>query len=176
MHIAFYECSVAKPLFIVIASDKPSPPIIKSKEVQMSGCDVNLKWGSTQDNGCPLTMYTVYYREVQSFGEDEYWHHINVTMDSTSTNLTSLKCNSEYTFKVTAWNELGESNTSKEWRIKTAQITDISRGRTLSIAVFVGCGLFILLTVGILCFMIRQRRKKRKIRGHKTRRLENVLF
>ncbi|XP_027052583.1 angiopoietin-1 receptor-like, partial [Pocillopora damicornis] len=149
--------------------DKPSPPIIKSKEVQMSGCDVNLKWGSTQDNGCPLTMYTVYYREVQSLGEDEYWHHINVTMDSTSTSLTSLKCNSEYTFKVTAWNELGESNTSKEWRIKTAQITDISRGRTLNIAV--GCGLFILLTVGILCFMIRQRRKKRKIiRCHKTRR------
>ncbi|CAH3033094.1 unnamed protein product [Pocillopora meandrina] len=150
--------------------DKPSPPIIKSKEVQMSGCDVNLKWGSTQDNGCPLTMYTVYYREVQSLGEDEYWHHINVTMDSTSTSLTSLKCNSEYTFKVTAWNELGESNTSKEWRIKTAQITDISRGRTLSIAVFVGCGLLILLTVGILYFMIRQRRKKRNIRVHKTRR------
>ena len=142
----------------------------------MSGCDVNLKWSSSQDNGCPLTMYTVYYREVQSLGEDEYWHHINVTMDSTSTSLTSLKCNSEYTFKVTAWNELGESNTSKEWRIKTAQITDISRGRTLSIAVSVGCGLFILLTVGILCFMIRQRRKKRKIRGHKTRRLENVVF
>ncbi|CAH3033098.1 unnamed protein product, partial [Pocillopora meandrina] len=160
----------AKPLIVVIASDKPFPPIIKSKEVQMSGCDVNLKWSSPQDNGCPLTMYTVYYREVQSLGEDEYWHHINVTMDSTSTSLTSLKCNSEYTFKVTAWNELGESNTSKEWRIKTAQITDISRGRTLSIAVFVGCGLFILLTIGILCFMIRQRRKKRKIRGHKTRR------
>ena len=176
MHMVFYECSVAKPLFVVIALGKPSPPIIKSKELQMYRCDVNLKWSSPQDNGCPLTMYKVYYREVQSFGEDEYWHHINVTMDSTSTNLTSLKCNSEYTFKVTAWNELGESNTSKEWRIKTAQITDISRGRTLSIAVFVGCGLFILLTVGILCFMIRQRRKKRKIRGHKTRRLENVLF
>ena len=152
MHIAFYECSVAKPLFVIIALGKPSPPIIKSKELQMYRCDVNLKWSSPQDNVCPLTM------------------------DSTSTNVTSLKCNSEYTFKVTAWNELGESNTSKEWRIKTAQITDISRGRTLSIAVFVGCGLFILLTVGILCFMIRQRRKKRKIRGHKTRRLENVVF
>ena len=137
---------------------------------------MNLKWGSTQDNGCPLTMYTVYYREVQSLGEDEYWHQINVTTDSTSTNLTSLKCNSEYTFKVTSWNELGESNTSKEWRIKTAQITDISRGRTLSIALFAGCGLLIPLTIGILCFMIRQRRKKRKIRGHKTRKMENFLF
>ena len=168
MATAFYKCSQAKPFYVGFTSDKPSPPVVKSKGVQVSGCDVNLKWSSSQDNGCPLTMYKVYYREVQSKSEDEYWNHINVTVGSTSMNLTLLKCNSEYIFKVTAWNELGESDALNEWRIKTDVLLthDDSLRRTLSLAVPVGCGFLILLIVGILGF--RRRRKKRKTGGHKT--------
>ena len=152
---------------LIFSPDKPSPPIIKNKGVQVFGCDVNLKWSSPQDNGCPLIMYTVYYRE-QSTTEDDSWHQINVTVDTRSRDLPSLKCNTEYIFKMSAWNELGESATSNQWPIKTGQITDNSIGRTLSIAVPVGCGFLILITAGIACF--RKRRKKRKRRGQKTRR------
>ena len=147
---------------------KPSPPIIKYDGVLVSGCGVNLKWSSPQDNGCPLTMYTIYYRERQSASEDDSWHQINVTVDTRSRDLPSLKCNTEYIFKVSAWNEFGESTTSNEWPIKTGQITDNSIGRTLSIAVPVGCGFLILIIVGIACF--GKRRMKRKRRGHKKRR------
>ena len=147
---------------------KPSPLIIEKKGVQVFGCDVNLKWSSPQDNGCPLTLYKIYYREQQSTSEDDSWHQINVTVDTRSMDLLSLKCNTVYILKVSAWNELGESATSNEWLIKTAQMTDNSMGRTLSIAVPVGCGFLILITVGIACF--RKRRMKRKRRGQKTRR------
>ena len=159
---------MSKSLPLVFASDKPSPPIIKNKGVQVFGCGVNLKWSSPRDNGCPLTMYTIYYREVQSTSENDSWHQINVTVDTTSRDLPSLKCNTEYIFKVSAWNELGESDTSNEWPIKTGQMTDNSIGRTLSIAVPVGFGFLILITVGIACF--RKRRMKRHRRGHKTGR------
>ena len=163
---------MSKPLPLVFASDKPSPPIIENNGVQVFGCGVNLKWSSTQDDTCPLTFYTIYYREVQSTSEDDSWHQINVTVDTRSRDLPSLKCNTEYIFKVSAWNELGESATSNEWPIKTGQMTgqmtDNSIGRTLSIAVPVGCGFLILITVGIACF--RKRRMKRQRRGQKTRR------
>ena len=129
---------------------------------------MNLKWSSPQDNGCPLTLYKIYYREQQSTIEDDSWHQINVTVDTRSRDLPSLKCNTEYIFKVSAWNELGESATSNQWPIKTGQITDNSIVRTLSIAVPVGCGFLILITVGIACF--GKRRMKRKRRGRKKRR------
>ena len=118
-------------------------------------------------------MYTIYYRERQSASENDSWHQINVTVDTRSRDLPSLKCNTEYIFKVSAWNELGESDTSNEWPIKTGDITGNSIGRTLSIAVPVGCGFLIIITVGVTCF--RKRRMKRKRRGHKTRRLGTIL-
>ena len=93
--------------------------MIGKTEAKVSGCDVNLKWSSTRDNGCPLTMYTIYYQESRSTSKDDSWHQINVTQVTTSWNFSSLKCNTEYSFKVSVWNELGESGTSNEWPIKT---------------------------------------------------------
>ncbi len=97
-------------------TDKPSAPVILNKETQVSGCDVNLRWSFPEDNGCPLTLYTIYYRELQLRNEDS-WHKINVTKVTKSEHLLSLKCNTEYTFAVSAWNELGESPFSSEWPI-----------------------------------------------------------
>lgn len=134
----------------------------------MPGCDVNLKWNSPPDNGCPLTLYTVYYSEDQFTNKDKSWHQINVTVDKTSMDLRSLKCNTEYLFKVSAWNELGEGDVSNKWSIKTRLRTDYSIGRILSIAVPVGCGFLIIITVGILCV---RKGKKKAMRGHAKGRL-----
>lgn len=134
----------------------------------MPGCDVKLKWNSPPDNGCPLTLYTVYYSEDQFTNKDKSWHQINVTVDKTSMDLRSLKCNTEYLFKVSAWNELGEGDVSNKWSIKTGLLTDYSIGRILSIAVPVGCGFLIIITVGILCV---RKGKKKAMRGHAKGRL-----
>ncbi|PFX16936.1 Proto-oncogene tyrosine-protein kinase receptor Ret [Stylophora pistillata] len=146
--------------------DEPLAPVIVNKEVHLaSRCDVNLKWSSPDDNGCPLTMYTIYYRDPQSSSQD---YRINVTGDTTSRDLPPLKCNTDYIFKVTAWNELGESVPSDEWRMKTGTLTDNFLARTLSIALPSACGLLVLSTFGIVCWK-RRNRKTRKSRGHKSR-------
>ena len=79
---------------------------------------MHLRWSSPEDNGCRLTMYTIYYRELHSKNEDPK-HQINVTKVTKPEHFLSLKCNTEYMFAVSAWNELGESSVSSEWPIKT---------------------------------------------------------
>ncbi|KAL9987753.1 hypothetical protein ACROYT_G002109 [Oculina patagonica] len=156
---------------VTTLGDKPSAPVILNKETHVSGCDVNLRWSLPEDNGCPITLYTIYYSERQSKNEDS-WHQINVTKVTKSEHLLSLKCNTEYSFTVTAWNELGESAISSEWPIETSKASN-SIGQTLSIAVPVGCGALILIVVGVVCF--RERRKRKKRRGHKTRRSKSDI-
>ncbi|KAL9987757.1 hypothetical protein ACROYT_G002114 [Oculina patagonica] len=156
---------------VTTLGDKPSAPVILNKETQVSGCDVNLRWSLPEDNGCPITLYTIYYSERQSKNEDS-WHEINVTKVTKSEHLLSLKCNTEYAFTVSAWNELGESAISSEWPIKTSKASN-SIGQTLSIVVPVGCGALILIVVGVVCF--RERRKRKKRRGHKTRRSKSDI-
>lgn len=99
-----------------LITEYPSAPIIQNKESQVLGCDVSLRWSLPGKNGCPPTMYTIYYREIQS---KHFWHQINVTEVTKLEHLLSLECNKEYVFAVSSWNELGESAISSKWPIKT---------------------------------------------------------
>ncbi|XP_078379589.1 uncharacterized protein LOC144662599 isoform X2 [Oculina patagonica] len=93
----------------------PSRPVINNKETETSACDVNPTWSPPVDNGCPLTMYSIYYREITEVS----WHQVNVT-NVTATNYTvSLACGRQYTIEISAWNELGQSDRSRPWIIKT---------------------------------------------------------
>ena len=112
--------ALSKTVSFFIFTEKPSAPVIQNKETQVSGCDVNLRWSVPEDNGCPLTLYTIYYRELQSKNEDNK-QPINVTKVTKSEHILSLKCNKEYAFAVSAWNELGESAVLSEWPIKTVK-------------------------------------------------------
>ena len=82
---------------LLFLTGKPSAPVIQNKETQISRCHINLRWSLPEDNGCPLTMYTIYYRELQS---KNLLHEINVTKVAKLEHLLSLKCNAEYTFAV----------------------------------------------------------------------------
>ena len=84
---------------------------------------MNLTWSIPESNGCPLIMYRIYYRERQSGDKEDFWYQINATVDSRSLHLTSLKCNAEYAFRVSSWNEVGESDMSPAWSIKTIEGT-----------------------------------------------------
>ena len=110
---------------LLFLKGKPSAPVILNEETQVPRCDVNLRWSLPEDNGCPLTMYTIYYRELQS---DNLLHQINVTKVAKSEHLLSLKCNTEYTFAMSAWNEVGESAVSSEWPITTIRPIKIIKG------------------------------------------------
>ena len=78
-----------------------------------------LTWNPPTDNGCPLTMYTIYYQQIQPPEIGEPWYQVNLT-DIMATNFTiSLSCDTQYTIDISAWNELGESYRSRPLIIKT---------------------------------------------------------
>ncbi|KAJ7385283.1 hypothetical protein OS493_016354 [Desmophyllum pertusum] len=102
--------------------DVPSPPVINNKETKTLRCDVNLTWSPPADNGCPLTMYSIYYQQIQSRETGESWYQVNVSNHGNvmETNYTiSLACDRQYTVEISAWNELGQSGRSRPWIIKT---------------------------------------------------------
>ena len=72
------------------------------------------------DNGCPLTMYSFYYKQIQPRVTGAQWDSINITDILETHYFLSLKCDTQYMIEVSAWNELGQSNRSKAWVIKTS--------------------------------------------------------
>ena len=102
-----------------LIADFPSLPVITNKETESLTCDVNLMWSARKDEGCPLTMYSIYYRQIQPQEREAPWFHVNVT-NVLTTNLTlSLACGRQYVVEISAWNELGESSRSRPWVTKT---------------------------------------------------------
>ena len=107
-------------MFFLI-TEVPSIPVIKNKETETPRCDVILTWSPPADNGCPLTMYTINYQRIQPQETEEPWYQVNLT-DIMTTNFTiSLSCDTLYKIEISAWNELGESEKSRPWIIKTLQ-------------------------------------------------------
>ena len=115
------------PILFFLITEVPSIPVIKNKETEIPRCDVILTWSPPADNGCPLTMYTINHQPIQSREIGESWYQVNLT-DIMATNFTiSLSCDTQYTIEISAWNEVGESERSRPWIIKTFQSGIFSR-------------------------------------------------
>ncbi|XP_078379572.1 uncharacterized protein LOC144662599 isoform X1 [Oculina patagonica] len=95
--------------------DLPSRPVINNRETETSGCDVYPTWSPPADNGCPLTMYSIYYQQIT----EAAWYQVNVTNVTATKYTVSLACGRQYTIEISAWNEMGESDRSRPWMIKT---------------------------------------------------------
>ena len=97
--------------------DVPSPPVIVNEGTESLTCDINVIWSPPADHGCPLTMYSIYHKQIQP--TEMGWYQINVT-NVMATNFTvTLACGRQYAIEMSAWNELGESGRSRKWIIKT---------------------------------------------------------
>ena len=105
--------------FFLPFADTPFPPIIRTSETETVDCDVNVTWIKPVDNGCPLTMYSVYYREVQSHETGVPWAEVRISDNFKAHQVLRLKCDTKYMIEMSAWNELGQSNRSRRWIIKT---------------------------------------------------------
>ena len=77
------------------------------------------KWSPSADNGCPLTMYSIYYRQIQPPIKAAPWYQVNVTNVTVTNYTVSLACDRQYTIEISAWNELGQSDRSRPWITKT---------------------------------------------------------
>ena len=71
------------------------------------------------DNGCPLTMYSVYYREIQSHETEASWQDVRINDNLKTYHVLPLRCDAHYVIEMSAWNELGQSNRSRSFNIKT---------------------------------------------------------
>ena len=71
------------------------------------------------DTGCPLTMYIIYYREIQSGGNEADMSQIHITQPKTTSYVILLKCDTEYEIAISAKDEKRESGMSNTWRVKT---------------------------------------------------------
>lgn len=104
---------------IVLSIGLPFAPVIENKTKEISFPDFNLLWSSPDNNGCPLVMYTVYYKAIRSRDKENVRYSINATAVANTLSALPLDCDTEYEFVVSAWNELGEGNLSLPWRIKS---------------------------------------------------------
>ena len=114
------KCSNKMFSFIFLnVADLPSPPTINNKKAETLSCDVNITWSRPVDNGCPFTMYSVYYRQIQPQERGASWLEVQIVDVSKTHYVLSLSCNTQYAIEMSAWNDLGQSDRSKQWIIKT---------------------------------------------------------
>lgn len=99
--------------------DTPSAPIL-SQETKTVSCNVNVTWSTPyNDGGCPLTIYSVYYLEMEAYLSGARWHEVNITDVLKTHYVLRLSCGTQYVIEMSAWNELGKSDRSKNWIVKT---------------------------------------------------------
>ena len=72
--------------------------------------EITIKWNEPQNNGAPITKYTVYQRTVSDDGTPRDWNAINVITDPHDRQVAvKLEKGKNYEFVVTATNRFGES-------------------------------------------------------------------
>ena len=103
-----------KMLFLTF-SGVPLPPTINISKSEKLSCNASLVWSKPANNGCPLTMYSVYYRQIQPRDTGNPWYEINITDVSRTRHALSLQCDTQYMIEISAWNELGKSDRSNTW-------------------------------------------------------------
>ena len=90
-----------------------------NKTMEINSCFVNYMWSPPKDTGCPLTMYIIYQREIQSDGSEANWLQISITQFEKTSHVIQLKCDMEYEIAMSVKDEQRESVMSNFWRVKT---------------------------------------------------------
>ena len=71
---------------------------------------ITIKWNEPQNNGAPITKYTVHQRTLSDDGTPGQWNRINVITDPLDRQVAvKLEKVKNYEFVVTATNRFGES-------------------------------------------------------------------
>ena len=116
-----WDCNICCPNSVVVFfTASPVHPVIKNKEKEIFH-NSSIKWNSPDANGCPVSMFSVYYKAIKSRNKESAWHHINTSSDANELSCSSLplECGTDYEFKVSASNDVAESNFSESWQAKS---------------------------------------------------------
>lgn len=74
------------------------------------GCFAALSWRNPTQTNCPITRYTVHFRETETISnENTKWHTKNLGKQDKTEYRLQLNCSRTYEVMVIAWNERGSS-------------------------------------------------------------------
>ena len=74
------------------------------------GCFAALSWRNPSQTNCPITRYTVHFRETATISnENTKWHTKNLGKQNKTEYRLQLNCSRTYEVMVIAWNERGSS-------------------------------------------------------------------
>ena len=74
------------------------------------GCFAALSWSNPTQTNCPITRYTVHFRETATISnENTKWQTKNLGKLNKTEYRLQLNCNRTYEVMVIAWNERGSS-------------------------------------------------------------------
>lgn len=83
--------------------------------VQYSSFDsIRISWDGIDDGGAPILQYTLSYRTVSGT-----WNKIEITPENSAYTLTGLKCGTQYIIKMSAYNRIGDGQSTDETNIWT---------------------------------------------------------
>lgn len=75
------------------------------------GCSVKLSWNTSPVNSCPISRYTVHYREsVTTSSTTGAWQITSLNNSNTNEYRLWLNCSMKYDVMFMAWNQWGHSD------------------------------------------------------------------
>ena len=88
----------------------PAAAEITDLPAETKDVEITLKWKEAENNGAPITQYTVYRRTVREDGTSPKWIKIKEITDTSDRNVVvNLEKGKKYEFVVTATNSFGEA-------------------------------------------------------------------
>ena len=103
-------------------SGVPAAAEIADLPAETKDGEIPLKWKEAENNGAPITQYTVYRRTVREDGTSLNWTKIKEITDTSDRKVVvNLEKGKEYEFVVTAKNSFGEGG-KEERRIRKIKV------------------------------------------------------
>ena len=100
----------------------PAAAEITDLVAETKNVSITLKWKEAENNGDPITQYTVYRRTVREDGTSLNWIKIKEITDTSDRKVVvTLEKGEEYEFVVTATNEFGEGG-KEERKIRKIKV------------------------------------------------------
>ena len=100
----------------------PAAAEITDLPAETKNVNITLKWKEAENNGAPITQYTVYRRTVREDGRSLNWTKIKeITDTSDRTVVVNFQKGKEYELVVTATNSFGEGG-KEERKIRKIKV------------------------------------------------------
>ena len=101
----------------------PGAAGITDLPAETKNVSITLKWKEAENNGAPITQYTVYRRTVREDGTSLNWNKTNETTDTSDRKVvvSNFEKGKEYELVVTATNSFGEGG-KEERKIRKLKV------------------------------------------------------